>query len=213
MRPVSNCDPSTTILGFKSSIPVFVSGTALAGLGHPRGEANITRGAGHTGIIQMVSSNASLSPEEIVAARVSDSQPLFFQLYKSRVNDLAEKRVREVEALGYNAIFLTVDALIPGIRPRDVRAPFDLEDQEREADAAASHGQGTKIEMPMKPTYADESAAMLGSAGALLANMDLDMTWEKTIPWLRRLTKLPIVIKGIQCVAVSFFQNVHRCGD
>jgi isopentenyl diphosphate isomerase/L-lactate dehydrogenase-like FMN-dependent dehydrogenase len=38
MRPVSHCDSSTTILGYKSSIPVFVSGAALAKLGHPRGD-------------------------------------------------------------------------------------------------------------------------------------------------------------------------------
>lgn len=37
MRPVGKCDPSTHILGFKSSIPVFVSGAALAKLGHPDG--------------------------------------------------------------------------------------------------------------------------------------------------------------------------------
>jgi L-lactate dehydrogenase (cytochrome) len=37
LRPVSHCDPSTTILGFRSSIPVFVSGAALAKLGHPLG--------------------------------------------------------------------------------------------------------------------------------------------------------------------------------
>lgn len=37
MRPVSKCDPSTTILGYKSSIPVFISGAALAKLGHPDG--------------------------------------------------------------------------------------------------------------------------------------------------------------------------------
>lgn len=37
MRSVSHCDPSTTILGFESSIPVFVSGAALAKLGHPEG--------------------------------------------------------------------------------------------------------------------------------------------------------------------------------
>ena len=39
MRSVSHCDPSTTILGFKSSIPVFVSGAALAKLGHPEGRS------------------------------------------------------------------------------------------------------------------------------------------------------------------------------
>jgi len=37
MRPVSRCDPSTAILGYKSSIPVFISGAALAKLGHPQG--------------------------------------------------------------------------------------------------------------------------------------------------------------------------------
>jgi len=37
MRPVARCDPSTRILGFKSSIPIFVSGAALAKLGHPDG--------------------------------------------------------------------------------------------------------------------------------------------------------------------------------
>jgi isopentenyl diphosphate isomerase/L-lactate dehydrogenase-like FMN-dependent dehydrogenase len=40
MRPVSQCDPSTTILGYKSSIPVFVSGAALAKLGHPQGDSS-----------------------------------------------------------------------------------------------------------------------------------------------------------------------------
>lgn len=37
MRPVSGCDPSTTILGHKSAIPVFVSAAGLAKLGHPLG--------------------------------------------------------------------------------------------------------------------------------------------------------------------------------
>jgi L-lactate dehydrogenase (cytochrome) len=39
LRAVGHCDPSTTILGFKSSIPVFASGAALAKLGHPEGIA------------------------------------------------------------------------------------------------------------------------------------------------------------------------------
>lgn len=143
------------------------------------GEANITRGAGRTGIIQMVSSNASLSAQEIAAARISPDQPLFFQLYKRRLDEVAEKRVREIEALGYNAIFLTVDAVIAGHRERDIRAPFELDDQEREAEEAASQSQKTKGELPRQPPGADESSNLLGTAGALLSNADLDMTWEK----------------------------------
>ena len=55
MRPVAVVDPSTTILGIPTPLPIFVSPAAMAGLGHPEGECNITRGAGTTGIVQGVS--------------------------------------------------------------------------------------------------------------------------------------------------------------
>ncbi|KAH0590571.1 hypothetical protein H2248_000711 [Termitomyces sp. 'cryptogamus'] len=190
MRAVSQCDPSTTILGYRTSIPVFISGAALAKLGHPQGEINLTRGAARTNIIQMVSSNASLSYEEMIAA-AAPSQPIFFQLYKNLNDSIAEKRVRDVEKLGYKAIWLTVDALVPGNREKDIRSPWVLEElesgepkycAETTDDDSQSNGTG------------------FGTAGALIANDDRDMTWEKTIPWLRKITTLPIVIKGIQTV-------------
>ena len=173
LRAVSRCDPSTTILGFKSSIPMFVSAAALAKLGHPLGETNITRGAGRTGIIQMVSTNASFSASEVAAARVSPTQPLFFQLYKKRDDSEAEKLVKEVEALGYNAIFLTVDAIIAGRRDRDIKAPFVLEDQEKEVTE-----QQPSVEEPQE----EEEEDTLGTSGALVAGNDVDMTWERVGP-------------------------------
>ncbi|KAH8109771.1 FMN-dependent dehydrogenase-domain-containing protein [Phellopilus nigrolimitatus] len=194
LRPISLCEPSTSILGFKSRIPIFVSGAALAKLGHPAGEANITRGCGREGIIQMVSSHASLSYAQIAEARVTADQPLFFQLYKL-TGERALERVREVERLGYNAIFLTVDASVAGHRELDIHAPFVLADQEREAELHA--GMGAEPEQPQEPDV-DEKGE--GTAGAMLNSVDRDMSWEKTIPWLRSITKLPIVIKGIQCV-------------
>jgi L-lactate dehydrogenase (cytochrome) len=134
-------------------------------LGHS-GEANITRGAWKEGIIQMVSSNASLSYAQIMAA-AAPSQTLFFQLYKNKDDTVAEARVREVEQLGYKAIFLTVDAIVAGNREADIRSPWTLEDQES----------GTA------PVW-DENAPvdeinLGGTAGALVNNDDRDMTWEK----------------------------------
>jgi L-lactate dehydrogenase (cytochrome) len=184
LRAVSICSPRTTILGVPSSLPVFVSGAALARLGHPLGEANIARGCGRTGIIQMVSSNASLSPAQISAARLSEDQPLFFQLYKYRD---AEARVREVERLGYKAIFLTVDAIVPGNRERDIRAPFELEEQEREIEHSARESAGVvpknTEDMPRQPPQDEEDVdapnEVGGTAGALLQHADLDMSWDK----------------------------------
>lgn len=168
MRPVTECDTSITILGYKSSIPVYISGAALARLGHPLGEVNLTRGAHKTQITQMVSSNASLSYSQIAAARASPDQPLFFQLYKHHNDAIAEKLIREVEQLGYKAIFLTVDAPFSGNRELDIKSPYYLEDFENQ-------GLGTE-----RKTDADEREAdLLGTAGGLSINNDADMTWEK----------------------------------
>ncbi|KAJ7597181.1 FMN-dependent dehydrogenase-domain-containing protein [Mycena floridula] len=187
MRPVSQCDPSTTILGYKSSIPVFVSGAALARLGHPLGEINITRGAFVGSIIQMVSSNSSCSFEEIMAA-ADPSQTLFFQMYKSADDKAAEQRVRNCEKLGFKAVFLTVDAVVYSNRELDVKSSWVLD--EMETNVSKYYVEGSK----------EGEASMSGTAGALIANDDRDMTWEKTIPWLRKTTSLSIVVKGIQCV-------------
>jgi L-lactate dehydrogenase (cytochrome) len=128
---------------------------------------NITRGAAQTGIIQMISSNASLSYSEIMDA-AAPSQTLFFQFYKHKNDSIAESRVREVERLGYQAIFLTVDAVVAGNRERDIRNPWVLEDEEK----------GTPTYWSGEGTFGVEADGM-GTAGALVANDDRDMTWEK----------------------------------
>ena len=118
----------------------------------------------------MVSTNASLSPAQIAAARVSPEQTLFFQLYKKKEDALALKLIREVEALGYSAIFLTVDAVVPASRERDIKAPWVLEDQEREAE-----GKSRSVDDLQDEAVGD----ILGTAGGLIVGNDTDMTWEK----------------------------------
>jgi len=127
-------------------------------------------GAGRCNIIQMVSTNASLSPAQIAAARVSPDQTLFFQLYKKKEDALALELIREVEALGYSAIFLTADAVVPGNRERDIKALWVLEDQEREA-----QGKQPVADAPQDEANGDT----LGTAGGLIVGNDADMTWEK----------------------------------
>ncbi|KIJ56594.1 hypothetical protein M422DRAFT_57288 [Sphaerobolus stellatus SS14] len=198
MRAVSTLDPTTTLLGYSSKLPVFVSGAALAKLGHPLGEVNITRGCGKSGIIQMVSSNTSCSFEELAEARINPDQPLFFQLYKNKNDEVAKARVKLVEDLGYKAIFLTVDAVVMSNRERDIKAKPADEDEESLAKDVKDASPTDKV-MGAEDSE-EEEYNVSGTAGALIENDDRDMTWEKTIPWLRSVTKLPIVIKGIQCV-------------
>lgn len=79
--------------------------------------------------------------------------------------------MREVVNLGYKVICLTVDALVPGNREMDVRAPWVLENLEN---AGSEVGGG---DVALNPEI-DEEANLLGTAGALIGNDDRDMSWE-----------------------------------
>lgn len=80
MRDVRNVDTSTEFMGLKSAIPVYVSPTARNGLGQPEGEVAVTRGAGATGIFQVLSHYASRSLDEVKAAAL-EGQQIGWQCY------------------------------------------------------------------------------------------------------------------------------------
>jgi L-lactate dehydrogenase (cytochrome) len=56
LRDAREKDPSSTMLGHYVTLPVYIAPAAMAKLGHPLGEVNLTRGAGECGIVQGVSS-------------------------------------------------------------------------------------------------------------------------------------------------------------
>jgi len=51
---MSHGHTETTILGIPVSMPIMISPAAMAKLGHPLGEVNLTRAAGSNGVIQIV---------------------------------------------------------------------------------------------------------------------------------------------------------------
>jgi len=55
LHNVTDGSTNTKFMGMETSIPVFISPAAMAKLGHPLGEVNLTKGAGTMGIIQGVS--------------------------------------------------------------------------------------------------------------------------------------------------------------
>lgn len=125
----------------------------------------------------MVSSNASLSFEEIAHSRVFPDQTLFFQLYKNKDNAIAGQRIRDVERLGYKAIFLTVDAPITGNRERDVRSSWELDDINAVAkDKSSADVPLSQAQVEMEEDVETDTS---GTAGGLLVNDDIDMTWHE----------------------------------
>ena len=179
---VSRRDLSTTVLGQRISMPILVAPTAFHGLVHPEGELATARGAAAAGSL-MVASTISTRTLEDIATTVA--APRWFQLYVYRDRTVTADLVRRAEKAGYRAICLTVDTPLLGRREKDERNAFTL-----------PPGLGIAN---LRPTGLDgmpESAGGSAFAKYAVELLDAAVTW-RDIAWLRSITSLPIVLKGI----------------
>lgn len=176
---VRNINLSSKILGFDTTLPIYITATALGKLGHPEGETVLTKAAHSTGIIQMIPTLSSCSMDEIINARPSPDQNQFLQLYVNADLNITEKVIKRAEEGGVKAIFITVDAPELGRREKDMRMKAvesaDLIDDE---DKSVNRNQG--------------------AARAISSFIDPSLSWDK-LSWFRKVTKLPLALKGIQC--------------
>jgi 4-hydroxymandelate oxidase len=175
-------DLATTVLGERVALPILVAPTAFHRLAHKDGELATVRGAGDAGTIFTLSTLSNTAVEDVVAAA---SGPVWFQLYVYRDRGATEALVQRVEAAGCRALVLTVDAPLLGRRERDVRNNFALPP-------------GLGVENLLPAGYARLSPQTGESAlAAYVADLlDPALTWE-TVTWLRSVTKLPLLVKGI----------------
>ncbi|GJJ08613.1 hypothetical protein Clacol_002832 [Clathrus columnatus] len=195
LRDVTVIDFSATILGQRSTMPIYITATALGKLGHPDGELNLTRAAGKYGVIQMIPTLASCSFDEIVDAAVS-GQPQFLQLYVNKDRERTREFVQYAEKRGIKGLFITVDAPQLGRREKDMRMKFeDLAPDEQVKEGG-------------------EIIRNQGAARAISTFIDpglcwADLEWFKSItsrmivskhslPTLTTVSAVPIILKGIQ---------------
>lgn len=179
---VSRCDPATTVLGSRVAMPVLVAPTAFHRMACEEGECATVRAAGAAGTIMILSSLSNTAVEDVVAAATG---PVWFQLYVYKDRKATEGLVRRAEAAGCEAIVLTVDAPRLGRRERDVRNGFHLPTG-LSVENLLPHGYGA-VERPERES---------GLAAYFASLIDPSLAWAD-IAWLRGLTRLPILLKGI----------------
>ncbi len=179
---VSRCDPTATVLGSRVAMPVLVAPTAFHRLACEEGERATVRAAGAAGTIMILSSLSNTAVEEVVAAATG---PVWFQLYVYRDRAATAGLVRRAEAAGCQAIVLTVDAPRLGRRERDVRNGFHLP-AGLSVENLLPHGYGA-VERPTGES---------GLAAYFASLIDPSLSWDD-VAWLRGLTRLPILLKGI----------------
>lgn len=175
--------------------PVFVCPAAMARLAHPDGEAGIAKAAGYFGACQIVSNNASMTPEQIVH-EARDGQVFGWQLYVQNDRAKSEAMLARIAKLRkwYRFIVLTLDAPVPGKREMDERQGMS------DDSGAASSSAESRVDYPAIATGKEEGKAAGGGIGqALFAGTAADLTWKTTLPWLRQVAPdMPIVLKGLQ---------------
>ena len=168
LRGVESADLRTTVLGTSVSAPILIAPTGVHGFAHREGEVLTARAAGEVGTLMVLSTVSTRSLEDVATAAAG---PLWFQLYVYRgARNFTEKLVRRAERAGYGAIVLTVDSPRWGRKDRFLRVEHEL----------------------LPGTYSTSIGDELGEENLIPAAL----RWED-VAWLRSVTDLPVVLKGI----------------
>ncbi|ERI53294.1 hypothetical protein N878_16035, partial [Pseudomonas sp. EGD-AK9] len=113
LRDLSGGNTRLRLFGQDFDHPIFLAPVAYQQLAHPDGELASVLAAGAVRAGMLVSTQASVELETIAAAAQT---PLWFQLYIQPDRDFTAALVRRAEAAGYQALVLTVDAPVSGVR-------------------------------------------------------------------------------------------------
>lgn len=164
------------------STPIFIAPTAFHATAHSQAEIATVRAANYHRIGMIASTMSTTSLEEIAA--ISNGL-LWFQLYIYKDRSITERLIDRAERAGYQAIMITADVPIMGKRERDIRNNFKL-----------------PARMVAKNFLPDQlehiSSTQPGSQVKNYTDQLFDATFSwKDLAWIRSLTKLPIIIKGV----------------
>jgi 4-hydroxymandelate oxidase len=180
---VRNRRLGTTVMGRPIGLPVMLAPVGKQRWAHPAGEPATARAAARAGTVMVASTASNASLEDIAAA----AGAAWFQLYYLPDRDATLKLVRRAEAAGYCALVVTVD-IVAG--PVEHRVPDTIVWNAKAVEAPAVHGNFAAGELP---------------SPAKAAWHESGVTWAD-LEWLRTQTRLPMILKGIQCAT-----DARRC--
>lgn len=168
LRSVAPVDLGQELFGKALPAPVMLAPAAYQRLMHPTGELGSMEGAIRHGVPFILSSNGTASIEEIMAL---PGARCWFQLYIQGDRGFTLDSIARVEAAGCEAVCVTVDTPVLGLRPRQMRAEFSI-----------------PAEVPLPHAKRLRAASDPGMHSAV--------TWHD-VDWLRSAVKSKFLLKGV----------------
>lgn len=195
LRNFKNANTHLKLLGKRCPCPIFAAPMAYQRMAHPDGEIALASACAVQGAGVTVSTQTSTPLQDIarVVLKEPDRGPLWFQLYLQHDRAFNLKLIRAVEAAGYEALVLTVDAPITGARDRERRSGFTLP-----PDISAVHLK----DLPKLPKVQDPLTTVLNI-------MSLAPDWD-SLRWLIDNSRLPVLVKGITHPKDALIAKKHK---
>ena len=183
-------DLSVELFGLRLPSPLFMSPVGVIGLCAQDGHGDLaTAGAAARTGVPMVASTLSADPLEDVAQEFGET-PGFFQLYTPTDRELAASLVRRAEAAGFKGIVVTLDTWVTGWRPRDLSTSNF---PQLRGLCLANYTSDPVFLAGLDKTPEQDPGAVVTRFAQIFGN---PLTWDD-LPWLRSLTTLPLLLKGI----------------
>ncbi|WP_091114872.1 alpha-hydroxy-acid oxidizing protein [Nocardioides psychrotolerans] len=179
---------SVELFGKRLTSPLMMAPVGVIGICTPdqHGDIATAQVSAQTGV-PMIASTLMSDPLEEVVSHTGET-PSWFQLYTPKDRDLAASLVTRAEQAGYDAIVVTLDTWVPGWRPRDL-ASGNFPQLRGKALANYTSDPVFQSMTGPDPDLATTVLTWVGTFGNPLS-------WDD-LPWLRSLTDLPLVLKGI----------------
>ena len=187
LRSVGTVSLATSIQGHAISMPICVAPTAMHCMAHPDGEKATARAAMTLDTCMCLSTLSTTSLEDVARVDPANKGIRWFQLYIYTDRDATLQLVRRAEQNNYRALAVTVDAPPLGMRYSDERNKFSLPPHLTLANFDSKDLEKAKVKGKLGSGLSEYFSSLL----------DDSLSWD-SIEWLKSITSLPIIVKGIQ---------------
>jgi len=197
-------DLRTTVLGAEISFPAILAPVGYSRVMHSGGEVAAAAAAGAAGTGYTLS---TISGHKLEDVRAATQGPAWFQLYLVGGREASEATIERARIAGFNALVITVDTPVAGMRERDFRngmkemfagslfakLPYmpNILAHPKWLLSFLRDGGLPRLENIIVPGQGPMSLMDVGSALARAV-----VSWDD-LKWIRGLWKGPIVIKGV----------------